>query len=111
MAECDQSFFKAELADFKKEGFPVEHLKYSDNQPCLDLIEGTTPTLVYGFVRRLLHNADFLLVNAGKKRSQGIFSVLHEECSLQKGDGVADDEAAANSLAAKLHKELTGTKL
>ena len=38
--EFNKHFFKKEQIIYQNEGIPLEHVKFNDNQPCIDLIEG-----------------------------------------------------------------------
>lgn len=38
--EFNKHFFKKEQVIYQNEGIPLEHIKFNDNQPCIDLIEG-----------------------------------------------------------------------
>ena len=69
-------YFKLEQEDYKREGVPIDKVNFSDNQPCLDLIEG---------------------------RPLGVIALLQEECRLKTATDRSFVEKMKTSLKGKPH--------
>ena len=67
-------YFKLEQEDYKREGVNIDKVKFSDNQPCLDLIEG---------------------------RPLGVIALLQEECRLKTATDRSFVEKMKTSLKGK----------